>query len=555
MTDARATARTNTARTNTARANTARANPAHKNAAHTTIEFFGGLGVIGSSKIEISHGGGESGRVRARVQLDMGLEIPNGDDLMAAPVGLGSRPGRELADLLRIGAAPRIPGLYDPRWLRAGVAADGAADLPADFTADVADDLSADLPADLPADPATDLATDIATDAATAELLEPAAGPHALFISHAHLDHMGLAGFVRPSVPIYATAQTVALLRALHASGDGVLGAEPDWRVIEFGELVSVGEITVQALPVDHDVPGACGFLVTTPDGRVAFTGDLRFHGDEDYLSHDFAERVAGVDVLVTEGTSLSWEPLGDRPAGEHDIVERFRATLETQRGLVLLALYPRNAARALQFRYAASRAGRTLVWSGQIAALFARLGWSDVVTWDESRPQASAHLKAIAAARADGFQLTTVSLNDVHAQPDRFVVMPDPHDLPSLLDLPIVPGDVLLHSNGQPLGEFDAWWRPFTAWLDRLGVELRFLGSSGHASADDLHAMIERIAPRVVFPIHTFSPRRLQVPTGVRRVIAEYGVRYSLDGDAQDPDSALGTADALGAADAGRRG
>ena len=448
----------------------------------TTIEFYGGLGVIGSSKIVVRHG-------VSRVQLDMGLDIPNGEDLMAAPVGIDSRPGRELADLLRIGAAPRVPGLYDARWL----------------PDDVADD----------------------------RLLAEAGGPHALFLSHAHLDHMGLAGFVRPSVPVYASAQTVELLRALAASGEGVLGAEQDWQVIEFGAPVAVGEITVQALPVDHDVPGACGFLVTTPAGRVAFTGDLRFHGEEAELSYDFATAVAGVDVLITEGTSLSWEPLSDTATTERDVVERFRGALAEASGLVLIALYPRNVGRAMQLMFAARAAGRTLVWPGRVAALFARLGWQGIVTWDESRPQAHGHRDAVASARGDGFPIETVSLDAVRAAPERFVVMPDPHDLPSLLDLPLRAGDVLLHSNGQPLGDFDTWWRPFIAWLGKLGVELRFAGSSGHATADDLHAMVERIAPPVVFPIHSFSPRRLQVPAGTRRVIAEYGVRYGLDGNA----------------------
>ncbi|AYG03864.1 MBL fold metallo-hydrolase [Gryllotalpicola protaetiae] len=443
----------------------------------TTIEFFGGLGVIGSSKIVIAHGD-------ARVQLDMGLDIPNGEDLMAAPVGLGSRPGRELADLLRIGAAPRVPGLYDPRWLPSDVASD--------------------------------------------ELTTDAAGEHALFISHGHLDHMGLAGFVRPAVPVYATPQTIALLRALQLSGEPVLGAEPDWLPIEPGAPVTVGDLTVEALPVDHDVVGACGFLVTTPDGRIAFTGDLRFHGEEARLSRDFIAAVAGVDVLITEGTTLSWEPL-PAPVAESDAVARFHATLDEARGLVLVALYPRNTLRAGAFVEAARAAGRRLVWPGRIAALFARLGWEDVVTWDASRPQASDHREAIARAEGDGLRFSTVSIDAVRADPGRFVVMPDPHDLPSLLDLPLGPGDVLLHSNGQPLGDFDTWWRPFIAWLGQLGVELRSAGSGGHASADDLHAMVEQIAPRVVFPIHTFSPRRLQVPAGTRRVIAEYGVKYRL--------------------------
>ena len=447
----------------------------------STIEFFGGLGVIGSSKIVVSHGG-------ARVQLDMGLDIPGGEDLMAAPIGLGTRPGRELADLLRIGAAPRIPGLYDARHLP----------------------------------------DDVRDDALAAD-----AGDSALFHSHAHLDHMGLAGFVRPEVAQYASRETIALTRALAVTGEPLLGGTPRLHEITPGAPVAVGGISVEAVPVDHDVPGAVGYLVTTPDGTLAFTGDLRFHGQHPEASWAFAERVRGVDVLVTEGTSLSWEPRGDAPATEDDAAAAFARALAERRGLVLVALYPRNLDRAQRFIAEAARAGRTLVWPGRVAALFARLGLEGVVTWDASRQQSPEHAESVALARAEGFAVASASLDDVHAEPGRFVVMPDPHDLPSLLDLPLEAGDVLLHSNGQPLGDFDTWWQPFRAWLDKLGVELRFAGSSGHATLDDLHEMVARIAPRTVFPIHTFSPRRLTVPQGVRRVIADYGVRYGFEGTA----------------------
>ncbi|MBC3842505.1 hypothetical protein GXW82_26875 [Streptacidiphilus sp. 4-A2] len=69
------------------------------------IEFWGGLGVIGGSKIMIEDGG-------HRVLLDIGLDIPSGRDPFRRPVQL--RPGRELSDRLRMNAAPRIPGLFDP---------------------------------------------------------------------------------------------------------------------------------------------------------------------------------------------------------------------------------------------------------------------------------------------------------------------------------------------------------------------------------------------------------------------------------------------------------
>ena len=132
-----------------------------------SIEFWGGLGVIGSSKIMVSHG-------EHRVLLDIGVDIPSGANLFRAPVL--ERHGHELADRLRVGGAPHIAGLFDPAFLP-------------------------------PGDP----------------LATPFPGRTAVFVSHPHIDHVGLAGFVRPEVPVHASAETVALLGALAEAGDEAL--------------------------------------------------------------------------------------------------------------------------------------------------------------------------------------------------------------------------------------------------------------------------------------------------------------------------------------------
>jgi mRNA degradation ribonuclease J1/J2 len=59
----------------------------------------------------------------------------------------------------------------------------------------------------------------------------------------------------------------------------------------------------------------------------------------------------------------------------------------------------------------------------------------------------------------------------------------------------------------------------------------LHRIGCSGHASPEHLHEFVERVAPGVVCPIHTFEPARLYPPHAIRRVIPAYGVRYAFDG------------------------
>ena len=426
-----------------------------------TIEFWGGLGVIGGSKVMVEDGG-------HRVLLDIGLDIPSGRDPFRLPVR--PRPGRELADRLRLGVAPRIPGLFDPAGLEPG-----------------------------------------------SPLGEPvgAAGETAVFVSHPHIDHVGLAGFVRDDIAVHAHTDAVDLLAALAATGQGLPNGDPDWHRLADRQRVAVGPMEVECVAVDHDVPGASGYLVHTADGTLAFTGDIRFHGRHPQRSWGFTDRGADCDVLVTEGTTLGWDmrgPLRD----ESDVERDFAAALEQTEGLLLLSMYPRDLERVTAFLGLAAAAGREIVWTEPVAAFLRLAGVPKL------------------AGLPDLLSAADVPRSDLHAAPSGYVVAPDPDDLPSLLDLPVgegFPAAVMVHANGEPLGPFEPRWEPFTDWLGALGIELRQIGCSGHADQDQLHHMLERMRPRVVFPIHTTAPARLHPPLGMARTVAAYGRGYDFRG------------------------
>jgi len=420
-----------------------------------SFEIWGGVGVIGSSKILVREGD-------HRVLLDLGLDVPREGDLLRSPAA--PRLGRELADRLALGAAPGIPGLFDPAFLD-------------------------------PGDP----------------LGEPA-GPTALFISHPHIDHVGLAGCVRGDVPVHASPDAAGLLRALGAAGEGLVGGDPQWVEVPEGEPVRFGPLEIERFPVDHDVPGASGYLVRTCDGTLAFTGDLRFHGRDPQRSWAFAERAAGCDVLVTEGTTLSWDDQHP-PRTEEHVDADFAAELDGNPDLVLMSVYPRDLERVESFTAIAAAAGRTVVWPDRTAAFLAAAGIGDP------------------AAGCGPVGLSAVGLDGLRAAPGSYVVQPDPDRLPALLDLPIGPRTVFVHANGEPLGPFEPRWQLFADWLAKLGVPLKRYGCSGHAYQDDLHQFAYRIGPKVLVPIHTFSPYRMHPVGETRRLVVDYAQRYDFAG------------------------
>ena len=421
-----------------------------------SVEFWGGVGVIGSSKVLIRDGG-------HRVLLDLGLDIPKDGDLFRVPAA--PRPGRELADRLRVGAAPAIPGLFDPGALAAG------------------------------------------------DRLADAVEPTSLFVTHPHIDHVGLAGFVRAEVPTYASPDTIALLTALEKGPEALRGprefaGETAWRPVALGEPVRVGPMTVERFDVDHDVPGASGYRVTTSDGVLAFTGDFRFHGHRPELSWSFAEAVAGADVLVTEGTTLSWEEIHPLRT-EVDVNSMFEAELAGNPDLVMLAAYPRDFDRVRDFTAIAQAAGRRILWPERTAAFLTAAGFEGVLATEE------------------------VGLDAVREAPGAYVVQLDADDIPSMLDMPFGPRSVFVHANGEPLGPFEPRWQLFVDWLAKLGVPLRRIGCSGHAYQDDLHEFVRMINPKVLIPIHTFSPYRVHPTGSTARLVVDYAQAYDFAGRA----------------------
>ncbi len=460
------------------------ARPFRRRAGEVTIQFYGGVGVIGGTKIVIA-------TPRARVLLDLGLDIPAGADLFRAPVT--ARPGYELADLLNTGCAPDLPGIYDPAMLpdrgpRAG---------------------------------------------AIADLAVPDRRPAAIFVSHAHVDHDGMLGFVRADVPCYAHPRTIDIHQALARTGLGPAGNPVRLRACVEHERVRVGDLAVEAIPVDHDVPGACGFLVHTPAGRIAYTGDINFHRNGGRNTHRFMQQVHGATVLITETTMLSFDPLPQEPCSEAEIGARISAHLTEHPGtLQLISLYPRDLDRAGAVIELAAETGRRLVWPGQQAAFLSRLGVPGVVTWAQDRPQLPVHREAVQAAEADLGPLETVQLTEVEHAPGNYLIQIDHHDLPALLDLPMGEHTRWIHSQGEPLGPFVPEWAVFTEWLDRLGIVPVEASSSGHAGPSALTHLVREVDADTVYPVHGFRPEALaDALAGARSrvILPRLGERYPL--------------------------
>ena len=456
-----------------------------------TLTFFNGTSTIGGVQASVQIGD-------SAVFFDFGI-TPNPTGALfsrssPAPV-VGS-----LAAHLRAGMAPLVEGLYDPAQL----AATGGS---------VASTVEPMVGAGRMLDQAS--------------VLEHAENT-AIFVSHIHNDHCELLPFASPDVPVLMSADSAAVYAGL--TDVGALSPTPaSVRGLVDGEHRAVGEMDLELVHVDHDIPGAAGFILQAGDRRIAWTGDWRAHGHVPERMAAFAERAAGVDLLITEGTTLRPDSSPIKSLSEAEIAERVDRILATTDGLAFVTPYPRNLRRLASLRAAAAANGRTLVLRHETLA-----AWRAAVTHGLSAPHPNdggAPIAVLVTGHADTYPAAgqmQVTIDDLRRNRKDFLVELQVPDRWVALAVGAGPKDVLIHSNGQPLGSWDPEWTSLTAWVKALGLDFVWLDSGGHAAPDDLAWLVETIRPTAIAAVHSAHPQ-LFPRTSAQLILPTRGQPFTL--------------------------
>lgn len=235
--------------------------------------------------------------------------------------GLAPRPGREVTDLVAMGVAPQLQGVY---------------------SGDLWD------------------------------------GRTHVFITHMHLDHTGLVHLLGPDVPLYYPAAMEPIRAAADSSGY-MPWRRPPGSMVADGDTIAIGSIRVRFVAVDHDVPGSTGFLIETPETTIAFTGDHRWHGLHPELTQAFSANAHGADLLIQESVSLGFSAVEGAPPqlSEADAIAELGRAVAAAPGLVIVNCYGMNRERVEGLAAGCAAARRRLLMEPQMAAM---AGWPDVI-------------------------------------------------------------------------------------------------------------------------------------------------------------------------------
>ncbi|EIE51881.1 metallo-beta-lactamase [Salipiger aestuarii] len=190
----------------------------------------------------------------------------------------------------------------------------------------------------------------------------------AVFITHAHEDHIGAVGhcFERLGVRIHARAFTANLARqklAEYGLGEDTVKTCSAWP-----ETTKAGPFTVGFLPISHSIPESSALVIDTPQGRLIHSGDFKLDLNpmvgEAFDPDLFAEVSAkGVKALICDSTNV-FSPNPGR--SESELGGNITELVASAPQLIVATTFASNVARVRTLAEAGHRAGRSVCLLGR---------------------------------------------------------------------------------------------------------------------------------------------------------------------------------------------
>ncbi len=198
---------------------------------------------------------------------------------------------------------------------------------------------------------------------------EAAAGRlKALFLTHAHEDHIGAVPHLWQHLgcPVYATPFTAYLLRD-KLQDVGLLHDVP-LHEVPLGGSVTVGGFEIDYVTLTHSIPEPNALSIKTRFGTVMHTGDWKIDPDPligEKTDSDTLSRIGdeGVLAIVCDSTNVFVE---GRAGSEKSVRENLEEMIRPMKGRVAVTTFASNVSRVQTVAKVAAACGRHPVLVGR---------------------------------------------------------------------------------------------------------------------------------------------------------------------------------------------
>ncbi|WP_375690545.1 ribonuclease J [Pseudooceanicola sp. LIPI14-2-Ac024] len=358
----------------------------------------------------------------------------------------------------------------------------------------------------------------------------------AVFITHAHEDHVGAVGHLYEElggVPIIARAFTANIARGkLSEYGIG----ENAVRVADkFPEKVQAGPFSVSFLPMSHSIPESSALVIDTPAGRVIHTGDFKLDRTPlvgEPFDPDLWKEASkpGVRALVCDSTNVFSRNEG---RSEATLGEEITKLVAAAPEMMIATTFASNVARVKTLAEAGVRAGRSVCLLGRAMRRMIEAAAETGVLGDF--PSTVSPEDAASIPRENLMLIVTGSQGERRAASAQL-------SRGKYLGIELKEGDTFLFSSKIIPGNERGVISIMNAFSEK-GVEVvddngGLYHVSGHANRPDLEAMHQLVDPQMVIPMHgehrhLREHAKLAEANGRAGIIAVNGTMLDLSGNA----------------------
>lgn len=357
----------------------------------------------------------------------------------------------------------------------------------------------------------------------------------AIFITHAHEDHVGALGHLWNDLgaPVYARAFTANIARRKmdeFGHSEKAITTATKWP-----NTIQAGPFEVGFLPISHSIPESSALVIDTPEGRLIHSGDFKLD-ETPVVGEPFDAELwgevakSGVKALICDSTNVFSTHEG---RSEASLAQDIEELISNAPNMVVATTFASNVARVKTLADAGMRAGRSICLMGRAMRRMIEAALETGVLTDFPTVVSSEDAQQI--PRQDLMLLVTGSQGERRAASAQLANG-------KFQGIKLKEGDLFLFSSKTIPGNERGVIRIINQFSE-MGVDVVDDDSglyhvSGHANRPDLQKIHSLVQPQMIIPMHgehrhLREHSKLAKQSGISSVICVNGMMLDLSGNA----------------------
>ena len=265
-------------------------------------------------------------------------------------------------------------------------------------------------------------------------------------------------------------------------------------------DVIKIKVIKVTPYRVDHSSYNSCMFMIECENKKILHTGDFRLHGRKKDETLNNLKKIGKVDLLITEGTSLSRDVLEHETEEE---IEKEALNYIKKYDQVFIMHSSANIDRTISFIKAALKTGKNYILDlftyslNKVINLNIKVDYKRIFVWIPLRY----------SFKDEDFKNKYMNFDNSSCFGKRYAMnikssMLD--DIKKLKEKGLITNACLIYSMWPGYIEKEEKLRNFISEIKAMGIEFKMLHTSGHADINSMKKINEITKPDKTIIIHT---------------------------------------------------